>query len=609
MRWRSIWRQAWHFDPPPMLAAQMGLVQRNAMGALWATMLVSLLSAWAFDRLMGMRQVWDWAFVTCVICLVSARALGALPDPSEPARAERFAQGVGLIALATGACWGALGVLFIRLEQPLTLSVVMGVEGGVNAGALAVFGAAWPLALRFWLVSLLPMAVTLLASGSELGAVFSGAVCIFFGAMVLFGYHAAQVARRMIELSFDNRALVARLRDQTQRALDARQDAELAQAEAERADRAKTVFLASASHDLRQPLHAMGLFLSALGRSGLDERQAALLDQAQASSHAAGDMLATLLDFSKVDAGVIRPRPQAFALQTMFQRLEQELAPQAEAKGLVFRVRDTGEVVHADPALVDMAVRNLLTNAVRYTDRGGVLLACRRRGARVVIEVWDTGIGIPADQHSAIFQEFLQLGNPERDRRKGLGLGLAIVAGLARAMSVDVAVSSRPGRGSVFRLSLPASSQGCQPAEVAGAEEPGLDGLKVLLIDDDPSVCAAMSDLLASWGCWCRTVPSGEAASQVASAFEPDVVLTDYRLRSHRTGLDALAQVRAALGRAVPAAIITGDTGPERMREADASGLQLLHKPVPAERLQSVLLSLWREVELRARDASASAAG
>lgn len=587
----------------------MSLVQRNITGALLASMLVALLAAWAFDRLIGVHRVWFWAAGMCAYALASLWLHRRLPDPADPLQAGRFARWIGWMALGLGGGWGALGVLFIRMDQPLSISLAMGVSAGINAGALAVFGPAWPLALRFWLVGVLPPAVALLASGTELGGLFAGAVLIFFAAMVLFGYHTAQVARRMVELSFDNRALVVRLRDQTHRALAARQEAERALDDAERADRAKTVFLASASHDLRQPLHAMGLFLSALGRSGLDARQETLLQQAQASAHAAGDMLGTLLDFSKVDAGVIRPQPQSFALQTLFQRLERELAPQAEAKGLVFRVRDTAEVVHADPALVDMAVRNLLSNAIRYTDRGGVLLASRRRGARVAIEVWDTGIGIPAGQQRAIFQEFHQLGNPERDRRKGLGLGLAIVEGLARAMSVDVTVSSRLGKGSVFRLVLPVSTQGWQASPGVAVEEPDLEGLKVLLIDDDVSVCAAMSDLLASWGCWCRAVPSGDDASGMVAEFEPDVVLTDYRLRSHRTGLDALAQVRAALGRAVPAAIITGDTGPERLREADASGLLLLHKPVPAARLQAVLLSLWRGVALQAAGEAASAGG
>jgi CheY-like chemotaxis protein len=399
------------------------------------------------------------------------------------------------------------------------------------------------------------------------------------------------------------------LRDQSQRALEAREVAEVALTEAEEANRAKTVFLASASHDLRQPLHAMGLFLGALARADLNDRQQQLLSQAQASALATGDMLATLMDFSKVDAGVIKPQMQPFALQPMFHKLERELAPLAEEKGLVFRMRDTSVILHADPALVELILRNLVLNAIRYTERGAVLMGCRRRGLRAMVEVWDTGIGIPPDQHQAIFKEFHQLGNPERDRRKGLGLGLAIVEGLARAMSVDVSLDSRHGRGSVFRLALPISMQPWQEQVQLQQDEPELSGLRVLLIDDDETVRAAMADLLATWGCWCETASSGEDALTILEEFEPDVVLADYRLRSYRTGLQALQAVRDRLGREVPAAIITGDTAAERLREAHASGLALLHKPVPAERLQSVLFSLWREGAPSGQASSASAAG
>jgi CheY-like chemotaxis protein/anti-sigma regulatory factor (Ser/Thr protein kinase) len=390
---------------------------------------------------------------------------------------------------------------------------------------------------------------------------------------------------------------VWRGRDQTHRALDARQLAEGALAEAEQANRAKTVFLASVSHDLRQPLHAMGLVLGALSRAGLNERQQALLQQAQGSALATGDMLGTLLDFSKVDAGVVQPQAQPFNLQRLLHKLERELAPVAEAKGLVFRVRDTSLVIHSDPNLVELILRNLLLNAIRYTERGGVLLGCRRRGCRVSVEVWDTGIGIPASQHEAVFREFHQLGNPERDRSKGLGLGLAIVQGLARALQVSVSLGSRVGAGTVFRLTLPLSAQAAQEAQPVVADEPDLHGLKVMMIDDDPHVCAAMRDLLASWGCWCEAVGSAEAAIETLAQFDPDLLLTDYRLRGHCTGLQAVARVRAHLGRALPAAIITGDTAPERLREASASGLPLLHKPVPASRLQAVMLSLWREAQ------------
>jgi signal transduction histidine kinase/CheY-like chemotaxis protein len=609
MTFNELLRRAWQFDRPQVLSAQMTLINRNLPHALALASLVTVVTAAAAHYFLHMPSAWLWAAITVVILALSEGLRRWLPDPANSARVQQYAQGARWIAIATSACWGAMGVWFIDPAQPQSITIVLGITSGVNSASVGVFASCWPIALIYGVVNVLPVGLRLLTTGDPLCMTMGAAVFTYLVALAVFAYHASQSVLRAIELGFENEGLVKRLRDQSQRALEAREVAEVALTEAEEANRAKTVFLASASHDLRQPLHAMGLFLGALARADLNDRQQQLLSQAQASALATGDMLATLMDFSKVDAGVIKPEMRPFALQPLFHKLERELAPLAEEKGLVFRMRDTSVILHADPALVELILRNLVLNAIRYTERGAVLMGCRRRGLRAMVEVWDTGIGIPPDQHQAIFKEFHQLGNPERDRRKGLGLGLAIVEGLARAMSVDVSLSSRHGRGSVFRLALPISMQPWQEQVQLQQDEPELSGLRVLLIDDDETVRAAMADLLATWGCWCETASSGEDALTILDEFEPDVVLADYRLRSYRTGLQALQAVRDRLGREVPAAIITGDTAAERLREAHASGLALLHKPVPAERLQSVLFSLWREGAPSGQTSSASAAG
>ncbi|HYR25560.1 MAG TPA: hybrid sensor histidine kinase/response regulator [Aquabacterium sp.] len=406
-----------------------------------------------------------------------------------------------------------------------------------------------------------------------------------------FARQTAGAPRRVRALLAENATLMQRLREQTDQAQAARVQAAQARQEAEAAHRARTVFLASACHDLRQPLHAAGLFLGSLARSGLSPRQLGLLDQAQASTTAASDMLNTLLDFSKVDAGVIQPQPVAFALQSLFHKLDQELAPWAAQKGLSLRVRDTRVTLYADPGLVELILRNLLLNAIRYTAQGGVLLGCRRRGGRAVIEVWDTGIGIDPAEHRAIFREFHQLGGAQGDHRQGLGLGLAIVDGLAQAMGAPVGLASTPGRGSVFRVSLPFGQLPPEPSRPAlgGAD---LQGLRVLLIDDDESVRLAMSDLMGLWGVQCQGAASTDEALRALDTFQPDVVLADYRLRRAGTGLDGVAAIRARLGWAVPAALVTGDTAAERLDEARDQGLALLHKPVAAPRLLALLQTL-----------------
>lgn len=612
MRFPLPWRRALRFDPPRLLSAQLELMDRGMTTAFTTSLAVAVLTAVAYDLIVGDVRIWLWAVATALLCLGGLAVRHQLPRPCAPGFDPlRYAMVMRRVWACNGAAWGVLGLCFIRAGQPDATNLVIVMVTGMGSAALAIFGPSWPMAMAYLVTCIAPGLVGLLRAGGIVNITLALAGIGYFWALTVYAYHASRSARRTIELRFENQGLVERLRDQTTRALDARELLELALVEAEDANRAKTVFLASASHDLRQPLHAAGLYLGALSRAGLDGRQHHLLHQAQASNDAANEMLNTLLDFSKVDAGLVQPQSRTFGLQPLLDKLATELAPLAEAQGLGLRLRGSTLVAHADPVLVEMVLRNLLVNAVRYTEQGGVLLGCRRRGERVVIEVWDTGIGIPQAQQRDIFREFHQLGNPERDRRKGLGLGLAIVEGLASAMGVSVGLASRPGRGSVFRLTLPLSRQVVIEAP-ALAPQGDLKGLRVLVIDDDECVLAAMGDLLLAWGCRCEAAATVDEALSRLDVFTPHLVLADHRLREHRTGVEAIEAVRQVVrqdtGLEVGALIITGDTAPQRLREAHASGLQLLHKPVPAEQLHAALLSQWWQIQA-SRSGPASAAG
>jgi CheY-like chemotaxis protein len=399
--------------------------------------------------------------------------------------------------------------------------------------------------------------------------------------------NSAAATRAAINLRFENIDLMGRLRVETEKA-------QAAHLKAEQANLAKSKFLAAASHDLRQPMHAQGLFLEALARSGLSASQDAILSSVRAASEASAGMLNTLLDFSRIEAGVVEPQIRPFHLQPLLTRIENELAPQANAKGLVYRSRETHAAVESDPALVELILRNLILNAIRYTGQGGVLVACRARGEQTLLEVWDTGIGIEPSQQQEIFHEFHQLGNPERDRNKGLGLGLAIAQGLARTMGHELSLASTPGHGSVFRLSLPIARAAVVSDDLETAHSHARElNLRVLVIDDDEVVRAGMVQLLRGWGCACVAVESIAEAQAAARAYRPDMVISDYRLREQRTGAEAIAALRAEFGADLPALLITGDTAPERLREARASGVPLLHKPVSPSllyrRLESML--------------------
>ena len=296
-----------------------------------------------------------------------------------------------------------LPLLFIDAARPASMHIVVGVMAGLSSAGLLVFAPVWRLAQLFWLSCMLPMVVALLRWQDPVMTSLGLGGMLYLVAMALFARHTGLAVRRALALRLDNDDLVVQLREQTQQAQLARDLAEGAQQTAEEANRAKTLFLASASHDLRQPLHAAGLFLGSLARSGLEARQAMLLEHAQASNTAASEMLNTLLDFSKVGAGMIEPQPHSFALQPLFHKLERELAPWAADKGLVLRMRDTVATPFADQGIGELILRNLLLKASRYTERGGVLLVFRHRSGSAVIAVWDTGSVIPSESHQTMF--------------------------------------------------------------------------------------------------------------------------------------------------------------------------------------------------------------
>ncbi len=375
-----------------------------------------------------------------------------------------------------------------------------------------------------------------------------------------------------------------------QRALE--QEAARAREAAQQANHAKTRFLAAASHDIRQPLQAMGMFVAVLANGEHSAANRKLIDRIQESLSATEQLLSSLLDVSKLEAGVVEPSVGSFPVADLLERLRAEFEPVARAAGLRFHVVSSRIGLRADQALLERLLRHLLANAVRYTETGGVVLGCRRRGDQLRIEVWDSGSGIPEDQIPAIFREFHQLGNPSRDRRQGLGLGLAIVDRLAKLLEHPVYVRSTLHKGSVFAVEVPL-------AEPLAPKRPvqldlaigGRDGGLIALIDDEPDVLESMSLFLESWG---HTVVAAASCDELVDRLAelrqiPDVMIADYRLRNGTTGGQAIARLRVSLNANMPAIIVTGDTAPERLRMATANGHSLLHKPVQPAQLKAAI--------------------
>jgi PAS domain S-box-containing protein len=365
-----------------------------------------------------------------------------------------------------------------------------------------------------------------------------------------------------------------------------------AKEEAERANRAKSSFLAAASHDLRQPVQAMVLLVSALSARLRSHPTAAVVDKLRRALDALQTLLEGLLDISRLDAGVVEARPQPMPLGALLERLAGEYRMRAAAAGLELRAVYTSAWVNSDPALLERILRNLLENAIRYTPRGGVLMGCRRRGGDVLVQVADTGIGIPADQQERVFQEFVQMDNAARDRGKGLGLGLSIVRRLAGLLGHGLDLRSQPGRGSVFSLTLPRAEPLGMPKGEVAALPADMHGL-VLVIDDEAIIRHGLEVLLSDWGCEVVTAGDGDEAVRWVHDHHrrPDVVLADYRLRQGATGVGAVAAVRTACNFPVPGIIITGDTDPDRIVEVTRSGHRIAHKPVVAEKLRELIAS------------------
>lgn len=390
-------------------------------------------------------------------------------------------------------------------------------------------------------------------------------------------------------------ARIERHRDELERRVDeATAELRVKKEEAEHANTAKSRFLAAASHDLRQPIHALRLFVDSL-RDELREqpRAQALLERVQSSVDATSAMFDALLDVSRLEAGVMETSVRDFPVRTLLQRLELMFTPLALERGLRYSVVTSRAWVRSDPALLDRVMQNLVSNAMKCTTAGGVVVGCRRRGDRLLLEVWDTGPGIAAEYRQEIFQEFFQIQGAARESGRGLGLGLAIVERICRLLDHPVHLRSTPGRGSVFAVAVPRGAPAADAgvAQQASPAEYRFTGARIAVVDDDPAIRDAMRELLERWGCG---VSVSGSAMELLDALEagdviPDVLICDYRLRGGASGLDAVAQIREALGVPLPTLLITGDTGPDRLREAHDSGFQLLHKPVAPAKLRQVI--------------------
>lgn len=485
-----------------------------------------------------------------------------------------------LFYVAEGLTWSWIGVRLAppdRVYDQLMAYLLLGTVASASVTALASY---LPAFHAFFLSALIPLVVQGLTAHDAYRRIGGVLAALLIVTMIVLAHRFNRSFVDQLRLRYEAQDLAYELRRQTERA--------------EQASLSKSRFLASASHDLRQPVHALGMFVGALKARQMDAEARRLVDHIQGSVASMDDLFGALLDISRLDAGVVDVDATPFAIQRLIDRICRELDGEAAGKGVRLVAHPCSAIVQSDPVLLERVLRNIVGNAVRYTDCGRVVVGCRRRG-RLLVQVWDTGRGIPKDRQEAVFDEFYQLDNTERDRAKGLGLGLAIVKRLTTLLKHELTVCSRPGRGSVFSVAVPYAAASAGAVEVSA--QPALAirrrGL-IVVVDDETLIQEAMRSLLVSWGHTVIVAGSGaEILQRLADCpTRPDLVICDYRLRDEETGVEVIEALQSEYNEDIPGMLITGDTAPDRLLEARESGFLLLHKPVADAKLRAAIGNL-----------------
>jgi signal transduction histidine kinase len=545
-----------------------------------------IIMSWIAFKSLPAWLVGIWFVFATAVMVSRYLTLKVLPDAVDLTAQERLQKFVRLNLISGLTHTVALGAFpfFTEAERAFFSVLLM----GLCTGSVATCAGYRPALLAY--VSPIMVGLSLMwALGPGLVQVdvverVIGVLLLFYAA-VLIGL-ARELNRGIVD-AWDIRMRERQLNVQLQKALES----------AENASRAKTRFLAAASHDLRQPLHTITMLGAALGLRPADARSKEIVGLLNDVTQSFSEQLDGLLDISKLDAGVISVSRNAVKISDLLQHHAFEVRGLAEAKGINFNVLcTTDEYVNTDAALLTRILRNLTQNAIKFTERGSITLEARATSGGIEVLVSDTGSGIAIDQQEKVFQEFYQIGNPERDRTQGLGLGLSIVKRLVDLLGISMHMLSVPGEGTRFVLALPVAQCSLKVAPIAAVEESTTSfNLCVLVVDDEKNVRTSLRMLLEELGCSCLEASGTLQAALKVSQVRPDLVLADFRLRGSDSGLLAIAAVHLRWP-GVPAVLVSGDTAPDRLQEARYAGIALLHKPLPLEVLKQELSKVHKQL-------------
>ena len=561
-----------------------GILEQSPTNIL-ANVVVASLAFWGFyspeiDN--SIYQIIWLAFMLLLSLFQTIEVIRIKRKKLDSKKGTELLYGSVFIAFIIGISWAIFLHLFLSNDAQ-TIYLLAALVCGMLAGALVSTSIYFSLYILFSMPFIISFVYLLLDLETRNYLVLALLMIVFYFMCLNMAYILNKRVLESFYLRFENVDVLKELKAQKKIA--------------ENANVAKSKFLAATSHDLRQPLHALGFFIDALKTS--PEKSTELFEKIDASIASLKDLFDALLDISKLDSGIISVANRHFKSNKLVSNIENEYLLSARNKGLALIIEDNMSVLYSDHDLLKRLIGNLVSNAIRYTDTGEVKIVLKQlNDKQISLSVSDTGIGIIKKELEHIFDEFYQINNPERDRNNGLGLGLAIVKKLTNLLDISISVRSDLGKGTCFEITIPTGFENKIVAEekLIPYQNRELEGKNILLIDDEIDVLKAMEFSLTSWGCNVLTCESQSSAIEkiMSQNFEYDLIISDLRLRNNETGIAAINAVFKTIKKETPALLVTGDTSPDCITNASKSGFKLLHKPLKPAQLRLQIISLLK---------------
>lgn len=563
-------------------AEQIKIIHDSIPLLLFINFVVVLALSYGFSDVVPQRSINICLGLLFFMVVVRAGLYLNYKDKFDPQNLKPLALSLIFGSALAGGLWGTLSLLYLPIDdqayQLFLLISLMGMAGG----STFTFSMYLPCYFAYIPATLLPITIQFFTMGDKFYNTLGIVSAFYLLVLTVFNIKINKNFKATLALRFENLSLIEQLKEQKE--------------DAERANNAKSKFLAAASHDLRQPLYALGLFTSVLDETIKYPKVKRVVEQINASVTALTSLFDKLLDISQLDAGVVSVKKEDVVLSEIIDKLSKEFSREAQEKNIELIWPTQYPSVHSEPVLLERILRNYLSNAVKYTHKGRVEVVCETQSGQVYIQVSDTGIGMTEETLDEIYEEFYQVSNPERNRNKGLGLGLSIVKRTADLLEHKISVTSTIGKGSTFSIAVKqvedVGQKNVRISKISERIQP--TNKLVLIIDDEDSIREGLQCILELWQYQVITAFDViDAIRQLeALAQQPDVIISDYRLKENNTGVDAIKALHEQYGTEIPALLITGDVAQERLLAIKKSNFQVLFKPVPPVKLRSFLRSI-----------------